>query len=290
MKKLNNGNIKLAVQKKGRLTEETINLLRGAGLEFESYSQSLFSICRNFPLSILFLRDDDIPDYVEKGAVDLGIVGQNMLFETKSKVDELLKLPYGYCSFSVAVPKESEITDISQLKNKRIATCYERVTGEYFKKKGIPIELISISGSVEVTPALGLADAVADLVSTGSTLALNDLRVIEKIYDSQAMFIATKSLSQEKGALIDKLIMRFQGVISASSYKYVMMNAPETIVEKLKEFVPGLKAPTISRLATKDWISIQTAIKEDVFWDTIEKLKALGATDILVLPVEKLIV
>lgn len=291
MKKLNNSNLKLAIQKDGRLTEKTIDLLRAAGLEFESYKQNLFSTCRNFPLNILYLRDDDIPDYVATGAVDLGIVGQNMLYETKSKVNTLLKLNYGYCSLSIAVSKESDINKPAQLRNCKIATSYPISTSEYFKKNSIPVETITINGSVEIAPALGMADAIVDLVSTGSTLTLNDLKVIEKIYNSQAVLITGEYIkSEDKDTLIRKLLIRLRGVLSASNYKYVMMNAPQDILPKIQSIVPGLKSPTISPLTTNGWISIQTVIKEDVFWETIEKLKKIGASGILVLPIEKLII
>lgn len=290
MKKLNNGYIKLAIQKKGRLTESTIALLRSAGLEFESYQQKLFSACRNFPLNIVYLRDDDIPDYVEKGAVDLGIVGENILVESGSKVAKILPLPYGYCTLSLAVPKESKVNRLLDLEGKRIATSYPILSMRYLKKNKTRAELIRINGSVEIAPALEMSDAIIDLVSSGSTMTLNDLRVIEKIYESQAILIGKNTLSSTKTAIVQKLLLRLNGVLAADNYKYVMMNAPEAILSTIKTIVPGLKAPTISPLATKGWISIQTVIQEDVFWETIEKLKRAGATGILVLPVEKLII
>jgi len=289
MKKLNNGYIKLAIQKKGRLTDSTIALLRSAGLEFESYQQKLFAACRNFPLNIVYLRDDDIPDYVEKGAVDLGIVGDNIVIESGSRVNKILSLPYGYCTLSLAVPKESKVNKLIDLEGKRIATSYTKLALQYLKKNNIQAELIRINGSVEIAPALQMSDAIIDFVSTGSTMLLNDLRVIEKIYESQAMLISKASLSSEKMAIIQKLLLRLKGVLAADNYKYVMMNAPSEIVKIIQTIVPGLKAPTISRLSTPGWISIQTVIQEDVFWETIEKLKDAGATGILVLPVEKLI-
>lgn len=289
MKKLNNSYIKLAIQKKGRLTNSTIALLRSAGLEFESYQQKLFAACRNFPLNIVYLRDDDIPDYVEKGAVDLGIVGENILIESGNMANKILSLPYGYCTLSLAVPKESKANKLSDLRGKRIATSYMTLALQYLRKNKMKAELIRINGSVEIAPALQMSDAIIDLVSTGSTMALNDLRVIEKIYESQAVLIGKNNLSSEKEVLIQKLLLRLNGVLAADNYKYVMMNAPETIATIIQTIVPGLKAPTISPLATPGWISIQTVIQEDVFWETIEKLKGAGATGILVLPVEKLI-
>ena len=287
-----NNKLKLAIQKNGRLTEETVGFLRSSGLEFESYQQRLFSTCRNFPLEIVYVRDDDIPDYVESGAVDLGVVGQNLINETRPNVKKLLNLRYGFCSLSLAIPKESTIKSVKDLDNKTIATSYPSSTEYFFKKRNIKVNIIKIKGSVEITPILGIASAIVDLVSTGSTLALNDLRIIEKLYDSEAVLLANPlSLKNEKKTKeIDKLLLRFKGVLSAKNYKYVMMNAPEKILPRIKKTIPGLKSPTISPLANPGWISIQSVIKEDVFWQTIEKLKKLGASDILVLPVEKLII
>jgi len=287
-----NNKLKLAIQKNGRLTEETVGFLRSSGLEFESYQQRLFSTCRNFPLEIVYVRDDDIPDYVESGAVDLGVVGQNLINETRPNVKKLLNLRYGFCSLSLAIPKESTIKSVKDLDNKTIATSYPSSTEYFFKKRNIKVNIIKIKGSVEITPILGIASAIVDLVSTGSTLTLNDLRIIEKLYDSEAVLLANPlSLKNEKKTKeIDKLLIRFKGVLSAKNYKYVMMNAPEKILPRIKKAIPGLKSPTISPLANPGWISIQSVIKEDVFWQTIEKLKKLGASDILVLPVEKLII
>ena len=290
MKTLNDKNLKLAIQKQGRLTDETLEFLRKSGLEFESYNQRLFSLCRNFPLEILYVRDDDIPDYVASGTVDLGILGQNILNEERPKVKKLLNLRYGFCSLMVAVPKDSDIKDLAGLKRKTIATSFPESTKKFFKEKNIPVKVVRISGSVEITPALGVAQAVVDLTSTGSTLALNDLKTLTKIYDSEAVLVANeKSLLNGRKILIDKLLTRFKGVLSAKDYKYVMMNAPEEILPKIKKMVPGLKSPTIAPLAKTGWISVQTVIKEEVFWEKIERLRNIGAQGIIVLPIEKII-
>lgn len=290
MSKLNNGNLKLAIQKEGRLTEETLEFLRQSGLEFESSKQRLFSSCRNFPLEILYLRDNDIPKYVQEGIVDVGIIGQNLLYEKRPQVRKLLNLRFGFCSLVVSVPSDLPIKKVEDLKNVRIATSYPISTKKFFKEKNIPVELVEISGSAEISPALGVARAIVDLTSTGSTLLLNELRVIEKIYDSEAVFIASKNiLSRTKKTLLDKLLLRFKGVLSAKNYKYVMMNAPENILQKLEKIIPGLKSPTIAPLTKSGWISIQSVIKEDIFWETIERLKIIGATGIIVLPIEKMI-
>lgn len=290
MADLSNKNLKLAIQKEGRLTDETLEFLRKSGLEFESYKQKLFSVCRNFPLEILYVRDDDIPDYVSSGTVDLGILGQNILNEEMPKVKKLLNLRYGFCSLIVALPKDSEVKKISDLKCKTIATSYPQSTRKFFRENNVPIEVIKISGSVEIAPALGVAEAVVDLTSTGNTLALNDLRILTKIYDSEAILVANeKSLLNGRKILVEKLLTRFNGVLSAKNYKYVMMNAPKILLPKIIKLVPGLKSPTISPLVKAEWISIQTVIKEEVFWETIEKLKQIGASDIIVLPIEKII-
>lgn len=291
MAALQNGRLKLAIQKEGRLTNDTLSFLGKSGLDFESYQQRLFSTCRNFPMEILFVRNDDIGDYVSQGIVDLGIVGQNTLYEERPKVKKLLNLRFGYCSLMVAVPKESLVQTIKNLKGKKIATTYPKSAEAFFKKNKINVDIVRISGSVEITPALGVASAIVDLVSTGSTLALNDLRTLTKIYDSEAVLIANEKVikNESKEKLIAKILIRFKGVLSAKNYKYIMMNAPSNIVPKLKKIVPGLKSPTIAPLANPNWISVQSVVKEDIFWDTVEKLKKLGATGIIVLPIEKMI-
>lgn len=292
MANLNDNNLKLAIQKSGRLTDETLEFLKKSGLEFESYKQRLFSNCRNFPLEILFVRDDDIPDYVQSGAVDMGIIGLNVKEEEQPDVKTLLELGYGICSLMLSVPNESDIQDLADLQNKKIATTYPNSLKSFLKQNRINARIVKIKGSVEITPAMGIADAIADLVSTGSTLALNDLRKLYKIFDSQAVLIANKDSLQDrrKEDLISKLMIRFQAVMAAKSYKYVMMNAPEQILTKVIEIVPGLKSPTVAPLAKKGWISIQTVIREDIFWETIEKLKQAGAQGIIVLPIEKIII
>jgi ATP phosphoribosyltransferase len=289
---MNNKNIKLAIQKDGRLTDDTLDFLRKAGLEFESYTQKLFSTCRNFPLEIVFVRDDDIPDYVASGSVDIGVLGQNLLYEERpANVKKLLNLRYGFCTLTLAVPKESIVQTLKDLSGKTIATTYPNSTKAFFKKNGLSVETIKINGSVEIAPTLGVAQAIADLTSTGSTLTLNDLRPLMKIYDSEAVLIINaKSASIEsKKALLDKLMIRFKGVLSAQNYKYVMMNAPAEILPKLKKITPGLKSPTVASLAKEGWLSVQTVIKEDAFWETIEKLRSAGASGIIVLPIEKMI-
>ena len=289
---MENISLKLAIQKNGRLTEETISFLKQAGLEFESSNQRLYSYCKNFPLKIIYARDNDIGGYTAGDAVDLGIVGQNLLYEKISNVKKLLNLRFGFCTLIIAVPKESKIKTDLDLNGLKIATSYPVSTENYFNKKNIEVNIVKISGSVESAPALGISDAVVDLISTGSTLAVNDLKVIDKIYESEAVLIVNPKalLNEKKKKLIDKLLRRFTAVLSARSNKYILMNAPEKILPKLKRIIPGLKSPTVSPLALSGWISVQTIIKEDVFWDVVDRLIKLGVQDIVVLPVEKLII
>jgi len=292
MSKIQNKNLKLAIQKEGRLSDDTLDFLRKVGLDFESYQQKLFSTVRNFPLEILYVRDNDIPNYVSSGTVDLGIIGQNILNEERPKVKKLLNLRFGFCSLVVAVPKESTIFNLSDLTGKIIATSYPASTRNFFKKKNVSIKVLPISGSVEVTPVLGIAQAIVDLTSTGSTLALNDLRTLANIYDSEAVLIANENVvtSEGKNILLTKLLTRFKAVLSAKNYRYVMMNVPSKILPKLKKFMPSLKSLTNSKVAWDGLISVQSVIKEDFFWETIEKVKTLGARGIIVLPIEKMIV
>jgi ATP phosphoribosyltransferase len=287
---MNNNNLKLAIQKEGRLTESTLDFLRRSGLEFESIRPRLFSTCRNFPLEILYVRDNDIPGFIAGGVVDVGILGQNLLYERQPKVKKLLNLRFGFCSLVLAVPKESNVKTVSDLKGKVVATTYPQSTKNYFDEVGIETSVVQISGSVEITPALGVSDAVSDLISTGSTLALNDLRVLTKIYDSEAVLVVNRETNNSKNILLERLLTRFQGVLSAKNYKYILMNAPEEIIPRLKKIIPGFKFLTLSRLSKAGWISVQAVVREDAFWETIEKIKKVGASGIVVLPIEKMII
>lgn len=285
------GRLKLAVQRSGRLTDDTLSLLHSIGLEFESYGQRLFSRCRNFPLSILYGRDDDIPGYVGLGTVDLGIVGRNLIYEEGVDVEELLPLGFGYCSLVVGVLRDSPYHSLDDLHGLKIATSYPKSACRFFAEQGMAPEIIEISGSVEVAPSLGLAEAVVELTATGSTMILNDLRQIHTILESQAVLVANKSAMEdpERRANIDRILMRIKAVRAARRYKYVMMNAPESALPKIREVVPGLKSPTIVPLADPGWVAVHTAIEEEVFWDSIERLRAAGASEILVSSLEKLL-
>jgi ATP phosphoribosyltransferase len=283
--------LKLAVQRSGRLTQDTLDLLHAIGLQFESYGQRLFSHCRNFPLSILYGRDDDIPGYIGLGTVDLGIVGRNLLHEENVAVEELAPLGFGYCELVLAALRDAPYSEPRQLLNARIATSYPGSAHRYFQELGGDPEIITISGSVEVAPSLGLADAIVELTATGSTLLLNDLRPLATILESEAVLAASpNSLTDPaKRPNIDRLLMRIDAVRAAKRYKYLMMNAPEAALPAIRAVVPGLKAPTIVPLADPGWVAVHTAVEEDAFWESIERLRAAGATEILVSSLEKLL-
>jgi ATP phosphoribosyltransferase len=281
--------LKLAIQRSGRLTDHTIALLKQIGLSFESYGQRLFAQTRNFPLSILYARDDDIPDYVELATVDLGIVGRNLVHEQNADVEEIHALGFGYCQLVVAVPNDSGIASPEQLLNARIATSYPESARRYFEQIGGHPEIVTISGSVEVTPALGVADAIVELTATGSSLQLNDLRSIHTILESEAVLVANNQAMADpaKRENIDRLLLRVRAVDAANKYKYIMMNAPESALASIRQVLPGLKSPTVVPLADPGWVAIHTAIKEDEFWEKIEQLRAAGASEILVSSLDK---
>ncbi len=285
------GQLRLAIQREGRLTENTLALLRSIGLEFESFGRKLFSNCRNFPLALLHTRDDDIPEYVAAGSVDLGIVGRNLLHEEQARVEELLPLGFGYCSLVVAIHKDAPITSVEQLAGAKIATSYPGSARQFFAARQIPVEIITISGSVEVAPLLGLASAIVDLTATGSSLVLNDLRPLETILESEAVLAANPQALTDpaRRANIDRLLLRIKGVLAAKRYRYVMMNAPRAALDEIKRIVPGLKSPTVVPLADPDWVAVHAALREEIFWEAIEALRAAGASEILVSPIEKLI-
>lgn len=286
------GSLRLAVQKDGRLTQDTLALLHSCGLEFDSYRNRLYAPCRNFPLAMLYLRDDDIPGYVISGTVDLGIVGQNVLLEQRGneQARELAPLGFGQCRLVVAVPKESPARAVEDLRGMRVATTYPRIVGDYFTRRGIPVAITEIAGAVEMTPALGVADAIADLSATGSALLQHDLRPIATIMESEAVLVAPPAVLADprRRATIDRLVMRVRSVLAAKRFKYVMMNAPIGQLPAIRAIVPGLKSPTVVPLADEGWVAVHTAIEEDVFWEKIEQLRAAGAREILVSSLEKL--
>ncbi|MDD5040807.1 MAG: ATP phosphoribosyltransferase [Candidatus Peribacteraceae bacterium] len=284
-----NGTLRIAIQKSGRLSEGSLALLKQMGLGFETYRDRLFAQCRNMSIDILFLRDDDIPEYVRDGVADLGIVGCNILDESQVPVERLLPLDFGYCSLAIAVPEQSPLKRISDLAGKRIATSYPATLARFLKEKQITAEMVLLKGSVEIAPALRVADAICDLVSTGSTLRTNRLTVLETVSRSQAILIGKKNPSTKKQKIIEKLLLRAQGVQEARKYKYIMFNASASALETIKKLVPGCKSPTVVPLADPGFIAVHSVVLEEAFWDVVEKIRECGGSGILVSPVEKFI-
>ena len=279
--------LKIAIQKSGRLNEKSVELLKNCGLNFENYKSSLISPVSNFPLEILFLRDDDIPEYVQDGIADLGIVGENVIEETEVEVSYLQRLGFGKCSLKVAVPNTSNIQSISELNGKSIATTYPVILGKFLKENSISAEIRTISGSVEISPGLGLSDAICDLVSTGGTLKSNGLKQFADVMSSEAILIGRKGSENEE--LIQELIQRVQSVLRAKETKYVVLNIERDNLPKLKNLLPGIKSPTVVPLADEGWVAVHTVIPERDFWDKISQLKQAGAQGIVVMPIEKII-
>ncbi len=283
-------NIKLAIQKTGRLTEATLQLLKNMGIEFEMYKDRLFTRSKNFDLEILWLRDDDIPEYVQDQVCDLGIVGENMLKEKGVQVTILERLGFGKCRLSLAVSEKSPIKKIKDLSGKKIATSYVRSLNDFLKKENIKGNVIGIKGSVEIAPMLGIADAVCDLVSTGTTLRTNGLKEIATIFESEALLIQSPKLEKAKRKNIENFLMRLQASIRADSTKYVMLNAPRKALKKIQSIMPSMSSPTVMPLANTEMVAIHSVIPEKILWEFIEKLKRAGGRDILVTPIEQIVI
>ncbi len=279
--------LKIAIQKSGRLNEKSVELLKNCGLSFENYKSSLISPVSNFPLEILFLRDDDIPEYVQDGIADLGIVGENVINETEVDVAYLQKLGFGKCSLKLAIPNNSEIKAISDLNGKSIATSYPVILEKFLASHNVKSDIRTISGSVEIAPGLGLSDAICDLVSTGGTLISNGLKPFGDVLYSEAVLIGRKG--EEKNPLIVELIDRVQSVLRAKETKYVVLNINRKNIEQIKALLPGIKSPTVVPLAEEGWVAVHTVIPEKDFWSKISELKAAGAEGIVVMPIEKII-
>jgi len=284
--------LRIAIQKSGRLTDKTISLLEGIGLKFDDYKRSLLVKCRNFDVELLLIRDDDIPEYVEDGVCDLGFVGANTVAEDQADVKILRGLDYGVCRLALAAPKNGSIKTTGDFEGKKIATSYPVLTRNYFEDKGVKnVSIVTLSGSVEIAPRLQIADAISDLVSTGGTLKANGLVELDKIFDSETQLVQTnKPLSEGKQALIDKMLQRIEGHKTAAESRYIMMNAPEAAVPKIKDLLPSMKSPTVMPLADDGMVAVHTVIPIDTFWEVMEKLKAAGASDIVMLPIESMIV
>lgn len=284
--------LRIAIQKSGRLTDKTLELLKGIGFRFDDYKRNLVVKARNFDVELLLLRDDDIPEYVQDGVCELGFVGANERAEKQAEVKVLRKLDYGVCRLAVAAPKDGDIQSVKDLEGKRIATSYPVLTRLYLEQHGVNAKMVEISGAVEITPRLGVADAIADLVSTGGTLKANGLAELFTIFDSETELVQTKrTLSDDKQQLINKLLLRIDSHKMAQKSRYIMMNAPKAALEKIQAIVPSMQSPTIVNLAgDNDNIAIHTVIPYDQFWSIMEKLKSVGAHDIVVLPIESMII
>ena len=282
--------LKIAIQKSGRLSESSRKLFEECGIKITNGSGSLKVIAGNFPVEILLLRDDDIPQYVDQHVADIGIVGENVVFEKKKDVAVLEQLGFGSCRLSLAIPKEETYTGPGLFMNKKVATSYPVILGEYFSARNISVKIEELSGSVEIAPGIGLADAVCDIVSSGSTLLTNGLREVETVMKSQAVIIANKNISGEKQKILERLLFRIRAVKNARENKYILLNAPEDAVAEICRILPGIKSPTILPLAEKGWCSLHSVVKEDEFWDRIDQLREAGAEGILVIPIEKMIV
>lgn len=282
--------LKLAIQKSGRLHDDSIRLLKECGIDISNGVNKLKAEASNFPLEVYFLRDDDIPQYVEDGVADIGFVGENVVYEKKKKVSVVEKLGFGKCRLSMAIRKGEQYTNASFLEGKRIATSYPVIVDAFLKENGVNAEIHEISGSVEIAPGIGLADAICDLVSSGSTLFMNGLQETETILQSQAVLIRNNELDAAKVQLIDRLLFRIQSVKKAKNNKYILLNAPNDKLKEIIGLLPGMKSPTVLPLADPGWSSVHSVLNENDFWDIIEQLKAAGAQGILVVPIEKMIV
>lgn len=281
--------LRIAIQTKGRLNEESVRLLDEAGISVSDDKRKFLLKSSSFPIEILFLRDDDIPQTVSMGAADIGIVGLNEVRERAFKVDVLQNLTFGKCHLALAIPKGDNYDSLKYFEGKRIATSYPGILTDYFKGKGINAEIHNIAGSVEIAPAAGLADAIFDIVSSGGTLISNGLKEVERVFDSEAVLIGTPGLGGEKKSLIDQLMFRFNAILMSRKKKYLLMNLPESSVEEAVKTLPALRSPTVMPLAAKGWCSMHSVVNEADLWEKIEKLKAIGAEGILVLDVEKII-
>jgi ATP phosphoribosyltransferase len=286
-----NGNLKLALQKKGRLTEKSLELLSLCGLDIENYSERLVVSARNFPIDLLFLRDDDIPEYVQDGVADIGIVGENVIQEKQAGVKVLEKLGFGRCSLMFAYPEKNELQKIEDINGKTIATTYPRILKDYLKNNNLDAKVIELSGSVEIAPSLGVADLICDIVSTGNTLMMNKLKKSFKVFDSEAVLISAEKIFKDPklNEILNDLLRRIRSVKTAHSSKYLMMNIPKNSLEKILNIIPSLKSPTVLHLAEENMLAVHAVIPSDKFWQIINDLKSAGASGILLLPIDNLI-
>lgn len=281
--------LRIAVQSKGRLFDDTMNLLAEADIKVSASKRTLLVQSSNFPLEVLYLRDDDIPQSVASGVADLGVVGENEFVERSEDADIISRLGFSKCRLSLAIPKEIDYPGLEWFNGKKIATSYPGILRHFMEKHGINTEIHVITGSVEISPGIGLADGIFDIVSSGSTLVSNNLREVEIVMQSEALLIGNKNLDDEKKATLQEMLFRFEAVRSAEDKKYVRMNAPKARLQEIIDVLPGLKSPTIIPLADDDWCSVHTVLDQKRFWEIIGKLKEMGAQGILVTPIEKMI-
>ncbi len=281
--------LRIAVQSKGRLYDETMMLLEEAGIQLNRGKRILLLSAKGFPVEVLFLRDDDIPQSVANGVADVGIVGENEYVEKGREARLVKRLGFSKCRLSLAVPKDEEYAGVEWFEGKTIATSYPGILRSFLEERGVKADIHVISGSVEIAPGIGLADAIFDIVSSGSTLVSNQLKEVEVVLPCEALLIANRDLSEEKRAILDELLFRFEAIQVAAGKKYIMLNAPKEKLGEIIELLPGMKSPTVTPLANGDWVSVQSVIAEKHFWEIIGKLKSLGAEGILVLPIEKMI-
>lgn len=282
--------LRVAIQKSGRLHEDSMKLLKECGIDIANGVNKLKAEASNFPLEVYFLRDDDIPQYVEDAVADIGFVGENVVYEKNKKVQVAEQLGFGKCRLSIAVSRNEEYTDVSYLNGKRIATTYPVIVKRYMEERGVDADIHEISGSVEIAPGIGLAHAICDLVSSGSTLMMNGLKEVETLLTSQAVLIKSIDFNEEKQRLLDKLLFRIKAVKKSKNNKYILLNAPDNKLDEIIKLLPGMKSPSVVPLAESGWSSVHSVLNENDFWDIIEKLKEAGAQGILVVPIEKMIV
>ena len=282
--------LRVAIQKKGRLSEKSLALLEESGISINNGTRKLVSVSSTYPMEIIYLRDDDIPQYVQDGVADIGIVGENEYAEKECNVDLVERLGFSRCRLSIAIPKSADYSGIQELEGKRIATSYPVILDNYLNAHKVKAELHVISGSVEIAPGIGLADAIFDIISSGSTLISNGLKEVETVMHSEAVIIANREISDKRRVLLNDMIFRIRSVRAATDNKYILLNAPNENLEKIISVIPGMKSPTVMPLAEEGWSSVHSVLSEKEFWAVIDKLRALGAQGILVIPIEKMIV
>ncbi|WP_299674228.1 ATP phosphoribosyltransferase [uncultured Tenacibaculum sp.] len=281
--------LRLAVQKSGRLNEESLKLLKAIGISIDNGKDQLKASARNFPLEVFFLRNGDIPQYLRDGVVDIAIIGENLIVEKGESIEVVEKLGFSKCKVSIAVPKTSSISSLKELAGKRIATSYPKTVEKFLEKEGITANLHIINGSVEIAPNIGLADAICDIVSSGSTLFKNNLKEIEVLLKSEAVLVKSPKLSEENEAILKKIQFRLQSVLKGRENKYVLLNAPNDKLETITKILPGMRSPTILPLAQEGWSSVHSVINKNDFWDVIDELREAGAEGILVCPIENMV-